>query len=71
MNNKKILVLGGTGFIGYHILKRAVEFNMDATSISKNKPKLMRQISDVKYVYTDMTEANNVKKILSKDYNLL
>ena len=71
MNNKKILVLGGTGFIGYHILKRAVEFNMDATSISKNKPKLMRQISDVKYVYTDMTEANNVKKILSKDYNFI
>ena len=36
---KKILVIGGTGFIGYHIITEAKKRKWEITSISLNKPK--------------------------------
>ena len=36
---KKILVIGGTGFIGFHIIKKAKTLNWQITSISKKKTK--------------------------------
>ena len=29
MKSKKLLVLGGTGFIGYHLLKKSVQIDWD------------------------------------------
>ena len=37
-SKKKLLVLGGTGFIGYHLLKKSVQIDWDVTSISKSSP---------------------------------
>tara|TARA_B100000575_G_scaffold294355_1_gene309740 strand:+ start:5387 stop:5533 length:147 start_codon:yes stop_codon:yes gene_type:complete len=39
LSKKNILVLGGTGFIGYHILKKAKKLKWNLTSISKKYPK--------------------------------
>ena len=36
---KKLLVVGGTGFIGYHIIKEAKKRKWNITSISLSKPK--------------------------------
>ena len=36
---KKLLVIGGTGFIGYHVIKEAKKRNWNVTSISLSKPK--------------------------------
>ena len=36
---KKILVIGGTGFIGYHIIKEAKKKNYSICSISLKNPK--------------------------------
>ena len=39
---KKILVVGGTGFIGYHVISEALKKKWKVTSISLNKPKKIR-----------------------------
>ena len=58
---KKILVVGGTGFIGYHLSQRALNKGWDVTSLSLGSPKMKRRIIGVKYLKLDIT-----KKIKSR-----
>ena len=46
---KKILVIGGTGFIGYHVIKEAIKRKWKVTSISLHKPSKKKVQSNVKY----------------------
>jgi len=62
---KNILIIGGTGFIGYHLAKKCVQKNFKVTSISKNPPKKSRFIKKVKYIICDI----NNKKIFRKINN--
>ena len=41
---KTIIVFGGTGFIGYHVCKRAVKKNFYVFSVSKNHQKLKEKL---------------------------
>ena len=41
--NKSLLVIGGTGFIGSHLLKSAKKFGYKLTSISLSKPNKRRR----------------------------
>ena len=45
----KLLITGGTGFIGYHLAKKAISKGWKVTSISSNKPK-KKIIKKVKYI---------------------
>ena len=50
---KKILIVGGSGFIGYHLAKEAVKKNYLVSIISKNKPSknwmyMIESISEVR-----------------------
>ena len=38
MKKKKILIIGGTGFIGYHLASKCKKLNWDVTSVSTKKP---------------------------------
>ena len=38
-NYKKILIVGGTGFIGYHLAKKCLLKKWNVVSFSKNPPK--------------------------------
>ena len=60
---KTIIVFGGTGFIGYHVCKRAVKKNFKVFSVSKKPPKIKRKIKGVKYLFFDITKYTNFKKI--------
>ena len=37
-HNNKLLVVGGTGFIGRHIVKKSLDLGFKTTSLSKNNP---------------------------------
>ena len=64
MKNKiKILVIGGTGFIGYHILKKALKKNWSAYSFSTKSPKKLRKLSTVKYFLGDISKKKTLNKI--------
>jgi nucleoside-diphosphate-sugar epimerase len=62
---KKILIVGGTGFIGYHLAKKCLKKNWQVTSISSRYPKKIRFLKKVKYVRCDITN----KKLLKKSTN--
>ena len=60
LNN--LLVIGGTGFIGYHIIKSAKKKGFRITSISLNKPKKIRYLKKIKYIEADISNFRSLKK---------
>ena len=62
-NKKKILIVGGTGFIGYHLAKKSLKKGWQVTSISSRHPKKIRFLKKVKYIRSDITN----KKLLTKN----
>ena len=67
--NIRILVVGGTGFIGYHLLKETVRRGWSCTSISLNAPLNYRRIESVKYVFADITNKSELKSKIGDDYD--
>ena len=63
---RTLLIVGGTGFIGYHILKEAKKRKYKITSISLNKPKfslltlfLLIEIDPIFFKYQPKIGINN------------
>ena len=59
---KKILIIGGTGFIGYHLVKKCLKLNWQVTTLSLKKPKKIDRIKKVKYLICDIRNNKNLKK---------
>ena len=57
---KTILVIGGTGFIGFHLLKKTKRLNWESYSISRNRPKPKRHVKGVKYLFMNINTANSL-----------
>ncbi len=66
---KKILIVGGSGFIGYHLAKKCLDYKWDVTSISSKKPNLIRKLKKVNYTICDISKKNKIKKVIKSDYN--
>ena len=63
---KKILIIGGTGFLGYHLAKHFLKRNFKVISISRKKAKKSRLLKKVKYFYFDISKKKNFPKYLKK-----
>ena len=57
-----ILIVGGTGFIGYHLAKKSLKKGWQVTSISSRPPKKIRYLSKVKYIICDITKRKSLKR---------
>ncbi len=68
---KKILIAGGTGFIGYHLAKQSIKKGWSVTSISSKSPKKYRYLKDVKYIICDVSKKKMIKKKLKNNYNFV
>ena len=66
---KNILIVGGTGFIGYHLAKKCLKLNWNVTSLSLKKPSKLRKLAKVKYFYCDIGVAKELKKFSKKKFN--
>ena len=64
---KKILVVGGTGFIGFHLIKKLKNKKFIVHSISTKQPAKERTINGVKYILTDISNLAKLKKSIKKD----
>ena len=68
---KKILVIGGTGFIGFHVIKEALKRNWKVTSISLTKPNGNRRQKKVKYIILNLTNFKKLKKKINDNYDFV
>jgi len=63
---KKILIVGGTGFIGYHLAKKTLQKGWKVTSISSKKPVKKRYLAKVKYLICDITNKKSLEHNIKK-----
>lgn len=66
---KKILIVGGTGFIGYHLAKESLKKKWEVISISTRKVRKIRFLKKVKYIYCDISKKKSFKKIQNQEYD--
>ena len=69
MNKKNILIVGGTGFIGYHLAKKAIQKKLIVTSISTKPAKKIRYLKKVKYIICDISDKKKLTKVIKKKYD--
>ena len=65
---KSILIIGGTGFIGYHLAKKSLKKGWKVTSISTRLPKKIRYLSKVRYILCDITKKNLLEKKINQPF---
>ena len=63
-----LLIVGGTGFIGYHLAIKAIKKKWKVSSISLNKPKDYRYIKKVHYIKTDIANLKRTEKKLTGSF---
>jgi len=63
-----ILIVGGTGFIGYHLAKKSLKKGWHVTSISSKPPKKIRYLPKVKYILCDITQKKSLKNAIRKHF---
>ena len=66
MRKPHLLVVGGTGFIGYHLAKNSLKKGWQVTSISSRPPRKKRYLSKVEYILCDITKKKSIKKKYTK-----
>ena len=69
LKKKSLLVIGGTGFIGTALLKRANFLGLKTTSLSLNKPSSINTLDQTRYLYTDTSNKKKVEYILQDKFN--
>ena len=69
MNTPHLLVIGGTGFIGHHLLRAASQRDWEITSVSLNSPTEIRFVDAVEYLHFDLNDRALVNKYLNEDFD--
>ena len=69
MKKNKILITGGTGFIGYHLAKKCLDLNWTVESISTKPPLKKRKLNNVKYIILDISKKTAFKNLSKKNYD--
>ena len=60
LDKKKLLVVGGTGFIGTHLVKEALTRGFQVSVISNNDKSLTDRFDDVEYLLIDISHQENL-----------
>jgi len=69
LKKSRILIAGGTGFIGYHLAKKCLKLNWSVDSISTKLPRAKRKLKKVKYFKLDISNRKSLTKNILKDYD--
>ena len=69
LNTPHLLVIGGTGFIGHHLLKASLQKDWQVSSVSLNPPTKGRFVDGVSYLHLDLTDRLLVKEALGEDFD--
>ena len=66
---KKILIVGGTGFIGINLSKHCLKKNWHVTVLSRKKPNI--KIKKITYIFADISKAKDLKKKIKLNYDYI
>ena len=66
---ESVLVVGGTGFIGRHVLKNLSRKKYSLYSVSKKKIQKKNKLKNIKYFNCDISRFKELKKKLNYDYD--
>ena len=61
-NKNKILIVGGTGFIGHHLVKRCLKKNFKITCISTKQPISKYKSQKINYIICDIRNKKKLEK---------
>ena len=64
----KILVLGGNGFIGSHLIKYCLKKKWKVVSLSKSLPPLKKRLQKVEYLSCNISNHKELKKKIKPNY---
>jgi len=64
LKNKNILIIGGTGFIGFNLAKNCLKRGLNVFSLSTSKPKRLKKLNKVKYIIGNIKNFNKLKNVL-------
>ena len=68
---KKILIIGGTGFLGFNLASECLKKNWLVSSVSLKRPSKARFLKKVKYILCDISQKKKFKKKLNFNYNYI
>jgi len=69
LKKKNILIIGGTGFVGFHLAKSCLSKNFNVFSFSISKPKKKRHLKRVKYIFGNIRNKKSLKKLNNYKFN--
>lgn len=70
-NNKNVLVVGGTGFLGYHVCTKLIKKKYSVLSLSSKKPIKKRIVKGVKYILADIRNKKDLEILNKKNINFI
>ena len=68
---KKILIIGGDGFLGTNLAKKLKTSNKKLFLLCKNKKKISPKITNVKYIYCNLGNLKKLKKVLNRNFDII
>ena len=69
--NHHLLIIGGTGFIGYHLASNGIKLGFKVTSVSLNEPILSKKVNGVRYIQLDLKSLEKVDKFKWDNYHFV
>jgi nucleoside-diphosphate-sugar epimerase len=66
-----ILIIGGSGFIGYHLAKRCLIKGWKVYSISSKPPSKKKYLRKVKYIIADISKIKILKKKIKRNFTYI
>ena len=69
MSKPHLLVIGGTGFIGCHLIKAAQTKGWKISSASLTVPNAKKRLNKVNYYKVDITNISSIKRKLNKSFD--
>ena len=58
----RVLIVGGTGFLGFHFAKYCLKKKFKVFCLSRKKPNKKRFLRKVNYIFLDISSKNQVKQ---------
>ena len=65
----RLLVIGGSGFIGQHVVKRGLSQGWQVTSLGMSIPKITKTVHGANYIVGDFTQVNSLLQIANNQFD--